>query len=283
MKLWRGLACMLATAGMLGCSLFVDLSGLSGGANDESDGGDSGASDSASDAPVTIDGGSDSGCAGSGGPAQLRAGGVCIDTTEVTNDQYAAFLAASVPTSSQPSYCSWNDSFEPTTWPTSPSIADFPVVNIDWCDAYAFCAWAGKRLCGAISGGPLDTSSLGNAATDQWYSACSAGGALVYPYGTSYSATACNSPIDDAGPTPGVVAVTADPACVGSAPGLFDMTGNADEWVDSCDGTTGSSDNCTRRGGSCDDPSGDQQTCAFSRTSSRSMTDTDIGIRCCGK
>jgi hypothetical protein len=37
---------------------------------------------------------------------------------------------------------------------------NFPITNVDWCDAYAYCAGIGKRLCGKIGGGTLDQGGL---------------------------------------------------------------------------------------------------------------------------
>ena len=47
-----------------------------------------------------------------------------------------------------------------------------PIVWVDWCDAYAYCKGVGKRLCGAIGGGPVDFHT-GYADTNQsqWYRA----------------------------------------------------------------------------------------------------------------
>lgn len=75
-----------------------------------------------------------------------------IGSREVSNGEYQQFLAAQQDPAIQPGECAWNDDFTPTQWPVA--SATLPVVNIDWCDARAYCAWAGKRLCGAIAGGP---------------------------------------------------------------------------------------------------------------------------------
>ena len=94
---------------------------------------------------------------------------------------------------------------------------DFPVVGVDWCDADAFCEFAGKRLCGAIGGGSL---TLGNAdgGTSQWYVACSMGGTRIYPYGNTYAAGECADGAE-------VIAVASTPTCQ-SYPGVFDLSGN---------------------------------------------------------
>ncbi|MBI1790719.1 MAG: formylglycine-generating enzyme family protein [Acidobacteria bacterium] len=55
-----------------------------------------------------------------------------IDKTEVTQGQYAKFLAA---TGRKPPY----------HWSRRPAD-DYPIYNVDWEDARAYCAWAGKRL-----------------------------------------------------------------------------------------------------------------------------------------
>ena len=222
-------------------------------------------------------------CPGTGGPVGINVGGYCIDSTEVTNAQYASFLAATdggVPVAALlGTDCGWKTTFQPSVPP--PNAGNFPVVYVDWCDAWAFCRWAGKRLCGAIDGGSLDPGYLDVPASDQWYSACSSKGAYTYPYATGFNPSACNGPDLDAG---GAVAVGSLPACQGGYPGIFDMVGNVDEWVDSCyagSGVDGGQDTCMRRSGSFEDPPAVMQTCNFYRSNPRDFADLDQGIRCC--
>jgi formylglycine-generating enzyme required for sulfatase activity len=122
----------------------------------------------------------------------------CIDQTEVTNAQYGAFLPTAPAT--QIPECSWNTSFAPQTAATtcvSPlpydpvNRASYPVSCVDWCDAYAYCVAAGKRLCGAIGGGAVAAASTTDANQSQWYRACSAAGARRYPYGNQYQPMHC--------------------------------------------------------------------------------------------
>ena len=49
----------------------------------------------------------------------------------------------------------------------------FPVVGVNWCQAYGFCKSAGKRLCGRIGGGANAFTDYASAAASQWYNACS--------------------------------------------------------------------------------------------------------------
>jgi formylglycine-generating enzyme required for sulfatase activity len=206
--------------------------------------------------------------------------GFCIDSTEVTNAQYAQFVASKAgDVSGQPATCSWNGSYVPTASCSLATAAAAPVTCIDWCDAYAYCAWAGKRLCGHIGGGPNTVAAGALADSDQWYRACSHAGEHKFPYGDTYVAQTCN---DQARGVNAPIAVGTSPSCTGGYPGLFDMSGNVVEWTDGCDGTAGAADGCLIRGGAYDDdgPSGILE-CATISTNARQSVDATKGFRCC--
>jgi formylglycine-generating enzyme required for sulfatase activity len=222
-------------------------------------------------------------CRGRSGPAAVALTAFCIDSTEVTRADYAVFLGSNPSSANQPAFCSWNQSFAPAAdWPPPPGTEDRPVAFVNWCDAYAFCQWADKRLCGRIGGGPVAQTSLTDVTQDEWYVACSRAGSVTYPYGQAYDPSACNGPERDAGAG---AAAAALPKCVGPLPSLHNLVGNVDEWEDSCTAATagpgGADDSCSRRSGSFEDPEGASQTCAFARLGSRSMALGDIGFRCC--
>lgn len=220
-------------------------------------------------------------------PPESSIGSYCIDATEVTNAQYAAFLGASPATSGQPAECAWNTSYVPLAgWPAT-GRDEYPVVFVDWCDARAYCAWAGKRLCGKIGGG---ASAFGNwnATASEWYNTCSAGGTLVYPYGDSYMGAACVG-LDYDG-TSGYQSGTDVAQPVGSAAGchgvsapfdaIFDLSGNVHEWEDSCDGATGAANNCHVRGGSFGMGASSSLECGYNFLA-RDFQSASGGFRCC--
>jgi hypothetical protein len=98
----------------------------------------------------------------------------CIDTTEVTADEYAAFVATKPDVSLFPDACAQRGPVGPT------SASGASPVQVDWCVAAAYCAWAGKTLCGRTSGGPLQGSGGGGggggpANKSAWVAACGAG------------------------------------------------------------------------------------------------------------
>ena len=67
---------------------------------------------------------------------QIVVGPFYIDKHEVTNRQYAEFLAS---TGRQSPYY-WPDGKPPS------GKQDYPVVNVSWREAGAYCKWVGKRL-----------------------------------------------------------------------------------------------------------------------------------------
>lgn len=230
-----------------------------------------------------------------------KAGGgiYCMDRTEVTNDQYAFFLASNPSTAGQEAACSWNNGFEPDTSTACAATDDakydpvlrpkVPVGCIDWCDAKRYCAWTGKRLCGAVSGGSNPTSSFADANASQWYRACSKAGTLQFPYGNQYNKSYCNG-ADTAGFHPATVGNL--PNCVGGYNGIYDMSGNVAEWEDSCSASAGANDNCLIRGGSIDDidvlapsllcnSSTPDDVTPSPATAKRNAKDELVGIRCC--
>jgi formylglycine-generating enzyme required for sulfatase activity len=206
------------------------------------------------------------------------AGTFSIDATEVTSSAYADFLASNPSPASQPPYCSWNQTFMPAFGGMPTAGSQYPVVNVNWCDAYAYCKWAGKHLCGAFNGGPTPFYAFADATKSQWYAACSNGGATVYPYGNIYLPGACNN--EDFG-AHNAIPVAADSGCQGGVPGIFDMSGNVYEWEDGCETYSGASDHCRLRGGSWND-NNSQCSVATSGTA-RSDASSNYGFRCCSQ
>ncbi len=151
-----------------------------------------------------------------------------IERYEVTNVQYARFLAAS--DGEPPSY--WNEGAYPE------GQADYPVVGISWKEAEAYCAWAGKRL-------PTEA---------EWEKACRGPDGNIYPWGNTWMPRHANVEISFTLPavergsdgawvqawkllqstptadSPGLRPVGSSPS--GASPyGVMDLAGNASEWV----------------------------------------------------
>ena len=146
-----------------------------------------------------------------------------IDTHEVTNAEYGAFVAA--PRSNVEPPFHWGGTTPP------PAKARLPVYNVSWHDAAKYCAAHGGRL-------PTEA---------EWERAARGGVAdLDYPWGNDYEdgPPPSDNPAD-AQPTPAAPGVTrvkharsgssTGPVDVGSfAPnafGLYDVSGNLWEWT----------------------------------------------------
>ncbi len=307
----RAALCMGALCVLLaGCAALVDFGGLEGGCHapcvdgaspvdgegpplDGSVVGDAGGEASAAvdagvDGPPTIE--PDAGpCPGKAGPVgvriPVRAGkSFCVDPTEVTNAEYQAFVEAAVlpdggTTAAGAGVCSWNADVRPAAgYPPAAGREKYPVTYVDWCDARAYCAWAGKRLCGAVGGGALAFPFPPGRPNDQWLLACAGANATKYPYGNAYVAKTCNGLENGAGVTLQSLAT-----CVGGYSGVRDMSGNVWEWVDACDGAVGASDLCFKAGGSFNSPE-PELVCDFPSGAERRDTHLpNVGFRCCSE
>lgn len=299
-----GLTCLFL--GASGCNLVLGLNDLVAdrdpGAGGGTGGGDQGGA-----------GGTGGGCSGvCGTPGcsacpnpnvvviPAAAGTFAIDKYEVTNAEYALFLADNPPTSLAPPTCSDNTSYEPgvlteigfdpadipgaqaacDNWKQFDSEPNRPVACVDWCDAYAYCAWAGKRLCGDFTGNLYDVTDgpgpHADPAVSQWFAACTGPSQTAFPYGSVYDDTRCSD--DNGGPEP----VGSYPACEGGYPGLFDMSGNMGEWDSACTdyNSPDYEQNCLVRGGTWYQTDVDAQCDAFRDTRRYNLSD-GIGFRCC--
>jgi formylglycine-generating enzyme len=204
----------------------------------------------------------------------------CIDSTEVTELQYYEFVTAKAnDMSGQLGQCVNNTSYLPASG-CKPNWDPFSRPNramtcVDWCDAYAYCGWAGKRLCGKIGAGGIEYDDVGNPALSEWAYACSNGGTTTYPYGNVEDKDACKY-YSAFYPAYGVVDVQSMPLCRGLADPfsqLWDLVGNAGEWIQDSYGAYGISHTYVGA-------KGDKlYTCSSRTTSSGAMA--YIGFRCC--
>ena len=182
-----------------------------------------------------------------------NSGAYCIDAHEVKQRHYAEFLSSvSSGAPAQPPECTWNVRFEPipvvnNDWASSPDTCpagifdpslrgEFGMSCVDWCDARAYCEWAGKRLCGGIGALQQTLENRTDPTVSEWQHACTNGGTTLYPYGNDYIAGKCVDanfpPSDPLGDSQG------SPECAGTAPPfnrIFDLAGNLEEWTAACD------------------------------------------------
>jgi formylglycine-generating enzyme required for sulfatase activity len=154
-----------------------------------------------------------------------------MDTYEVTNTQYAAFLAAVREEGHRRCHPAEpaNKDHTPAYWTDSRYNGErHPVVGVDWFDAFAYTAWAGKQL-------PTEA---------QWEMvARSARDVADYPWGVSdendyqranfdpYSGEGVAALEDQGKPRP--FPAPSGPKPVGSYPafmGIHDIIGNVEEW-----------------------------------------------------
>ena len=262
----------------------VSGSGTSGGGN-------GGASGSAGDGAGSA-GDDGSGC--TGGLEEVKSG-LCvatmatlpsddgdyrIDRTEVTRGQYEAWLATNPsPLPVVITACALNDSYEPyvpCALAEGVNADQHPMACIDWCDARAYCAAVGKRLCGSTLGGaaPYDPS-ITDWHRDQWGLACNSNGVGIFTYGEPYDATACNSA--SSGTLP-VASLARCQSSVAEYAGVYDLNGNVREWLDQCDPSL-SANTCYARGGGFDDGSVGCE--SRSMGPYRLTVAPNTGFRCC--
>jgi formylglycine-generating enzyme required for sulfatase activity len=208
-----------------------------------------------------------------------------IDVTEVTFRQYAAFPKATGGKPSSPvAGCGFKTSHVPedscfAPLRSDPSCSRKPQTCVDWCDAAAYCAWVGKRLC-RVSSGPV---------VDEWYLACSGNGAHAYPWGEfseekdAQCATATR--IINGCPDCSLEPVGTLRECHGAPPApfeqIFDLAGNASELVDSCTSAEGPGDSCPAHGSNVV-AGGGASNCKSGPLAVRSDRSAFLGFRCCG-
>jgi formylglycine-generating enzyme len=208
----------------------------------------------------------------------------CIDSTETTWAQYQEFLDKyEAELGPQPGECNWNDKqyvpHDQSPTPVNPnSDPELPVVGVDWCDAFAYCNWAGKRLCGKIGGGGVAFDQQNDASQSQWYAACSAGGKAIYPYGNDYDGSKCNGVEYGTGS----LIPASETSCEGGFPKLYNMSGNAWEWEDSCSDSTGATDNCWLRSGEWNNDKSFLRCDYEGFNWLRDFATPSISFRCCG-
>jgi formylglycine-generating enzyme len=211
-------------------------------------------------------------------PTMVRTNeGFCIDSTEVTRDDYRHWFENG-PVVRAADGCQSDADFEPyCDWDDD---GDLPATCVDWCDADAYCRAVGKRLCGRIGGGSASyDTEYDDASASEWFAACSSGGMYDYPYGDTHDGSACASVLVETTSTMRCHAPSAPYDCI------VDLSGNVREWDNSCTDATETA-SCRLRGGGFGGPSAASAfACAADASAPRTGADAyayvGVGFRCC--
>jgi sulfatase modifying factor 1 len=217
-------------------------------------------------------------------PRRVAASAFYIDTREVTNAQYRAFLNwveehgdATVRHPLQPS----TKDHVPRYWkPFKPRLLkqtgvgrlqpfdeqtfrkeDHPVVGVDWFDAYAYARWAGKRL-------PTEA---------EWEKAARGDDGRIWPWGNKWDFKRCNSGGYEWRDERDGFTYTAPVGSFesGVSPvGCHDMAGNVWEWTSAADAT----ERVIKGGGSSSYPT--QVRAASRKTYEPRYRTFTLGFRC---
>jgi formylglycine-generating enzyme required for sulfatase activity len=185
--------------------------------------------------------------------------GVCIDAVHYTNARFAEFISRNGNNcEGQPCLVEREQIVKKgKAWKVAaPRFAQHPATSVTWYGAKAACEAEGARLC-----------------TDkEWDAACRGPQQTRLPYGNAHEIGRCNLSVPGGRVSSEVGSFR---SCEGGVPGIFDMIGNAWQWLDACDDRR-----CEARGGSAVSFPGFVD-CGYAERFLKTIGYRGVGFRCC--
>ncbi len=266
-----GAAAAGGTAATAGASGNVGASGSGETTGSSGSGGTGGASGSCDGPPPGV-----------AGPAmaKIRRGDSCfwIDTTEVTEGQFAEYLKTNPAPSDDPLCSGPADVVDACKRATSSDGGGIdpllPKTCVDWCGARDFCKWAKKELC------EDDLRAIGEQqliAASDFFAACTQVGENPTPFGDDCGSEICN--VNGTGPLPAGGITSCFTLGADEQTKVYDLIGNVSEWTVWCFAQKQDTE-CAVRGSYF--MSGRTHKCCEQLSQmNRRKTSNTVGFRCC--